>query len=136
MTARSVVGMVRRMDFADKLHNTKLLRDSLKAALQLVIGDTVDEMFFESEVADMPKNFRSWDVRYWMDLAFMLTMRQENQKRLYVRYLQIDSSPQAHKDYLNIISCLIAKAVLGKLLAFAHQLECHPIVIAKATNAQ
>lgn len=62
-------------------------------------------------------------LRFMLDVLFMLAMRATSQRNKFVRYLQIDSSPQSGRDYLNIIECIAVKADLGRLLGLARKVQ-------------
>ena len=57
----------------------------------------------------------------------MLVMQERNSAGSFVRYLQVDSSPQAGRDYLNIISASIDRSVLPRLLWIAHFFYNEPL---------
>ena len=96
------------------------------AACRLV-GVVDTDLDYMLQSVRIPKRFEATNPRYLMDVALMLVMRARNFEHRYVRYLQIDSSPQAGRDYLNIIICSIVRIRLPELFEMARRLLTLPI---------
>jgi len=105
MLARSAAYLVKLVEVSTSLRDTTQVRKIVGAALGLLIEADVAQGLFEEAMQELslPKNFDSGTARWLLDAAYMLTMRDVHSSHTYVRWLQVDSSPQFGRDHLNII---------------------------------
>ena len=128
--ARALPGLMllKMMDLSTDLRNTKEITATVQKAASLVAGRFGDD-WVRGMVAqlELPKKFKSYEWRFYVDVAYMLCVRSLSASFDFVRFLQIDSSPQAGRDYLNITICMVKKLMLPRLYALSIWLETHPL---------
>ena len=71
----------------------------------------------------IPEQIKSYDYRFFIDCAYMVAMRRASMNTKYVRYLLIDSSPQAGRDYLDMLVCLVERIKVPLMLEKATCLQ-------------
>ena len=93
--------LVRAIQLSVQLKNTKFLANALEASVKLALCTDEVPLWVEQALETSVKgcvSFRASDVRYWMDVAFMLATRHRDNSTPCVFYLQLDSSPQAGRE--------------------------------------
>ena len=120
--------LIRIIRLSVQLKDTRNIATALEAALDLAIGRFMPADWVQQVIsAQHLKRFKAWTVRFIMDVAYMRVFRTLNASSMYVRYVQMDSSPQGGKDYLNIIMSHVLRSSLPRLLWIWYYFFEHPV---------
>ena len=109
---------------ADRLRSDANLRPMIKAVAIYVFGsEQGNSVVAELETLPVPSKFQLSKARFKADAAFMLLMRNLNHTSgQAARYLMLDSSPQFHRDYEQIVEKKIYTRDLPDLLRSSQRL--------------
>ena len=112
-----MVRLLHSLLIADRLRADEDLKDMIQSIILYVFGPaTAHTMVDDLEHLPVPSKFELSKARLKADVAFMLMMRCIDQHSgAAARYLMLDSSPQFHKDYEQIIEKRILEADLPEL---------------------
>ena len=118
--------MLYMLSVAAGLKTTKHVRRTAEDVCKFVLPGSVGAEIMR-EVGSafplrMPKFFDATKARSVADLAYMMCMRTVNEDNEFVRYLQVDSSPQGGRDFLNVLVAQIKTALLPRLFWLAKSL--------------
>ena len=110
------------------LKNTRYIKDTFRNAVAL-LSDTLGVRWVQEmvEQVHIPKQSKVSSWRFYVDVAYMICVRIVTARTAYFRCLQIDSSPQAGRDYLNCIVSMIKVSFLARLFALTVWLERNPL---------
>ena len=118
--ARPIAEFLAFVSLASKLRNMKGCKAAVENACDIVLPRVFDKATVEYVRTAALSSAHGWDdiaaARFLIDCAYMAYMREVNKSQRFLRYLQLDSSPQAGRDYLNIITCSVDKKALPRML--------------------
>eukprot|EP00971_Amphidinium_carterae_P333116 6467655-Amphidinium_carterae.1 len=117
--------LIHALFLADNLRSAEKLRAVLEAACRYVLPErTAAAVVQHANELPVPGKAELSRLRFKVDVAFMLHMRHlNNTLGSASRYLMLDSSPQFHRDYEQVLEKVIYDRDLIQLWVWSRRLE-------------